>query len=114
MARYSNLYGRPAAISQSAGAGRHKQELSIFRKAIWIRWAWRILSVEALLTKYQYSNYWYLSKSIMTIRDIENHLERGDARIERFEKIEAVREKKKNRARIIRFVVGSAAIGCAL
>ncbi|MDQ3747925.1 MAG: hypothetical protein M3367_02750 [Acidobacteriota bacterium] len=50
----------------------------------------------------------------MPIRDIENHLERADAWIERSEKIEAVREKKKNRARIIRFVVGSVAIGCAL
>jgi len=48
------------------------------------------------------------------LKDIENHLERADARIERSEKIEAIREKKKNRARIIRFVASSAAIGCAL
>jgi len=50
----------------------------------------------------------------MLLRGIENHLKRADARIERFERIEAVREKKKNRAQIIKFVVGSFAIGCAL
>ncbi|MDQ3749312.1 MAG: hypothetical protein M3367_09935 [Acidobacteriota bacterium] len=48
------------------------------------------------------------------IKDIENHLERSDARFERFLKIEAVREKKKNRERIIELFVGSAVIGCAL
>ncbi len=50
----------------------------------------------------------------MPIRDIENHLERFDARIARFEKIEVIREKKKNRARIIRFIASRAAIGYAL
>jgi len=50
----------------------------------------------------------------MPIRDIKNYLERADARIERFEKIEALREQKKKRKRIIKLCVGSAAIACAL
>jgi hypothetical protein len=48
------------------------------------------------------------------IKDIEDHLERGDARFERFMKIEAIREKEIRRERVMKICVGSAAIVCAL
>ena len=38
----------------------------------------------------------------MPIRDIENHLERADARIELTEKIEAIEARRKERAASIR------------
>ena len=38
----------------------------------------------------------------MPIRDIENHLERADARIERAERIEAIEARREERAASIR------------
>ncbi len=50
----------------------------------------------------------------MPIRDIENHLERADARIERFEKIEAIRERRRLYRIVIKLNVGIIAILCAV
>lgn len=49
----------------------------------------------------------------MRIRDIENHLERADARIERFERIEALRYRQELITMVIRMTVGVIAILCA-
>ncbi len=48
------------------------------------------------------------------IKDIENHLERADARIERFEQIEAVRERNKLINLVIKLTVGIIAVLCAV
>ncbi len=48
------------------------------------------------------------------IRDIENHLERADAELERFSKIEAVREKKEKQKRIIKICLSLLIILCSL
>jgi hypothetical protein len=48
------------------------------------------------------------------IKDIEDHLERSDARFERFMKIEAMEKQSERRERVIKICVGSAAIVCAL
>ena len=42
----------------------------------------------------------------MPIRDIENHLERADARIARFERIEAIEARREERAASIRIAGG--------
>ena len=48
------------------------------------------------------------------IKDIENHLERADARYERFIKIEQIRERKRRRGVIVKIGVGIISILCAL
>ena len=48
------------------------------------------------------------------IRDIENHLERADARIERFERIEAVETHQQLKALVIKMTVGVIAVMCAV
>ncbi len=48
------------------------------------------------------------------LKDIENHLERADARIERFERIEAVEELQKLKALVIKMTVGVIALLCAV
>ncbi len=48
------------------------------------------------------------------IKDIENHLERADARIKRFEQTEAVRERNKLINLVIRLTVGIIAVLCAV
>jgi len=50
----------------------------------------------------------------MPIRDIKDHLERSDARIERSEKLEAVREYRRLIALNIRLAVGVIAVMCAV
>ena len=50
----------------------------------------------------------------MPIRDIPTRLERADARIERFERIEAVRERNRLIWRVIKMNVGIIALLCAL
>ena len=50
----------------------------------------------------------------MPIRDIKDHLERSDARIERSEKLEAVREYRRLIALNIRLAVGVIAVLCAV
>jgi hypothetical protein len=47
------------------------------------------------------------------LKDIENHLERADARIKRFEQIEAIRERNKLINLVIRLTVGMFAVMCA-
>jgi hypothetical protein len=48
------------------------------------------------------------------LKDIENHLERADARIKRFEQIEAVRERNKLINLVIKLMVGMFAVLCAV
>ena len=48
------------------------------------------------------------------IEDIENYLERADARIEQFEQLEAVRERNKLIRLVIRMTVGIIAVLCAV
>ncbi len=48
------------------------------------------------------------------LKDIENHLERADARIERFERIEAIEEHQKLKALVIKMTVGVIALLCAV
>ncbi len=48
------------------------------------------------------------------IKDIENHLERADARIKRFEQIEAVRERNNLINLVIKLTVGIIAVLCAV
>ena len=50
----------------------------------------------------------------MPIRDIENHLERADARIARFERIETIEARQKERAASIRIAGGIIAGLCAV
>ncbi len=50
----------------------------------------------------------------MPIRDIENHLERADARIARLERIEAFEARQKERAASIRIAAGIIAGLCAV
>ncbi len=50
----------------------------------------------------------------MPLRDIENHLERADARIKRFEQIEAGRERNKLINLVIRLTVEMFAVLCAV
>jgi hypothetical protein len=47
------------------------------------------------------------------LKDIENHLERAEARYKRFILIEAIREKQKKRKRIVRICVGLFSVLCA-
>ncbi len=50
----------------------------------------------------------------MRIQDIENHLERADARIKRTAQIEAVRERNKLINLVIKLTVGIIAVLCAV
>jgi len=50
----------------------------------------------------------------MPIKDIENHLERFDARFERNAKIEAIRERNRLYQIVIKLNVGVIAILCAI
>jgi hypothetical protein len=50
----------------------------------------------------------------MRIQDIENHLERADARIKRFEQIEGVRVRNKLINLVIRLTIGMFAVLCAV
>ncbi len=48
------------------------------------------------------------------IKEIKSHLERADARFERFSKIEVVREKKNRQNRIIKAAVGLLIFVCTI
>ena len=48
------------------------------------------------------------------LREIENHLERADARIERFEAIESIEKANQDRSRSIRVAVTIFALICAV
>ncbi len=48
------------------------------------------------------------------LKDIENHLERSDARFERNAKIEAIRERNRICKLVVKLNVGIAAILCAV
>ncbi len=50
----------------------------------------------------------------MPIRDIENYLERSDARFERLMKIEAIRERRRLYQIVIKLNIGIIAILCAV
>jgi hypothetical protein len=50
----------------------------------------------------------------MPIRDIENHLERADARIARLERIETIEARQKERNESIRIAGGIIAALCAI
>ena len=50
----------------------------------------------------------------MPLRDIENHLERADARIKRFEQIEAIEARNNLINLVIRLTVGMVAVLCAI
>jgi hypothetical protein len=54
------------------------------------------------------------TSKVKILREIEDHLERADARYDRFVKIEALKEKDKRRERILNTGIGIAAILCAL
>ncbi len=53
-------------------------------------------------------------RKLKRIEDIKNHLERADARIKRFEQIEAVRERNKLINLVIKLSVGIITVLCAV
>ncbi len=50
----------------------------------------------------------------MPIKDIENHLERADARFERLMKIEAIQERRRLYQIVIKLNAGIIAVLCAI
>ncbi len=53
-------------------------------------------------------------KMTRRLKDIENHLERSDARFERFKQIESERELRQLIATVIKLTVGVIAVLCAI